>query len=110
MIVAVSQDVNGKAAYIKIQTVSNLKAVTFDRFAKQYIVASSRIGSDNCHALKKGLAQKYFVHYQTFFLEKEIGQSAHRDIQYERNAKRDISRCDKEQTTGVPRRILFQIT
>ena len=32
VIVAVSQNANGRAAYIKMQTVSNLKAVTFGRF------------------------------------------------------------------------------
>ena len=63
-----------------MQTVSNLKAVTFGRFAKQYIAAGSRIESDNCRALKKGLAEKYFVHYQTFSPEKEMLINLHTSI------------------------------
>ena len=80
VIVAVSQNANGRAAYIKMQTVSNLKAVTFGRFAKQYIAVGSRIESDNCRALKKGLAEKYFVHYQTFSPEKEMLINLHTAI------------------------------
>lgn len=80
VIVAVSQNANGRAAYMKMQTVSNLKAVTFGRFAKQFIAVGSRIESDNCRALKKGLAEKYFVHYQTFSPKKEMLINLHTAI------------------------------
>lgn len=80
VIVAVSQTEDGKAAYIKMRVVTNLKAITFGEFAKQNIVEGSRIESDNCASLKKGLAEKYFVHYETFSPDKAMLLNLHTAI------------------------------
>lgn len=56
VIVVVSQTEKGTAACIKMQTVPNLKAKTFESFAAEHIEAGSQIESDNCAALKKGLS------------------------------------------------------
>lgn len=80
VIVAVSQTKDGKASFIKMQTVSNLKSVTFGKFAKKYIAEGSRIESDNCASLKKGLAEKYFVSFQTFSPDKAMLLNLHTAI------------------------------
>ena len=80
VIVAVSQTEDGKAAYMKMKVVTDLKATTFGRFAKQYIVEGSQIESDNCASLKKGLAEKYFVHYETFSPDKGMLLNLHTAI------------------------------
>ena len=80
VIVAVSQTENGKAGFIKMQTVSDLKSTTYGKFAERYIVHGSHVESDGFRSLKKGLSEKYFVNYQTFSPEKEMLLNLHTAI------------------------------
>ena len=80
VIVAVAKTPNNKSTFIKMQVSPNLKAVTFGRFAKKNIAAGSRVESDNCAALKRGLAEKYFLHYETFLPEKNMLRRLHTAI------------------------------
>lgn len=48
--------------------------------AKKNIVEGSHIESDNFASLKKGLAGKYFVHYDTFSPDKDMLQHLHTAI------------------------------
>lgn len=80
VIVAVSQTDNGKAGFIKMQVVSSLKATTFGRFAQKYIAEGTHIESDGYASLIKGVAKKYFVHYETFSPDKEMLLNLHTAI------------------------------
>ena len=80
VIVAVAKTPNNKSTFIKMQVSANLKAVTFGKFAKKNIAAGSRVESDKCPALKRGLAEKYFLHYETFSPEKDMLRRLHTAI------------------------------
>lgn len=80
VIVAVAKTANNAATYLKMQVVPNLKAITYGKFAKKNIVEGSHIESDNFASLKKGLAGKYFVHYETFSPDKDMLQHLHTAI------------------------------
>lgn len=80
VIVAVAKTENNAATYLKMQVVPNLKAITYGKFAKKNIIEGSHIESDNFASLKKGLAGKYFVHYETFSPDKDMLQHLHTAI------------------------------
>lgn len=80
VIVAVAKTEKGAATYMKMDVVKNLKAITFGKFAKKCIKKGSRIESDNCSSLKKGLAENYFVEFETFSPEKDMLRRLHTAI------------------------------
>ena len=80
VIVAVAKTQNNKATYVRMQVTPDLKAVTYGKFARRYITEGSRIESDNYSSLKKGLAEKYFVKYETYSPEKDMLKHLHRAI------------------------------
>lgn len=80
VIVAVAKTANNATTYIKMQVVPNLKAITYGKFAKKRIAEGSKIESDNSASLKKGLAEKYFVKYETFSPEKGMLRHLHTAI------------------------------
>lgn len=80
VIVAVSKTVKNAIQFVRMAVVKDLKATTFGKFALCNIETGSTIESDNCASLKSGLAEGYFVHYETFSPEKEMLVALHTAI------------------------------
>lgn len=80
VIVAVSKTVKGVIRFARMKAVENLKATTFGKFALCHIEAGSDIESDNCASLKRGLAEGYFVHYETYSPDKNMLMALHTAI------------------------------
>ena len=80
VIVAVSKAGKKAIRFARMAVVENLKAITYGKFALCNIEVGSNIESDNCASLKRGLAEGYFVHYETFAPEKDMLTALHTAI------------------------------
>ena len=77
VIVAVSETGKGVIWFARMKCVEDLKAGTFEQFAYGHIYIGTDVESDNCKALKAGLAKGYSVHAETYSPDKNMLVALH---------------------------------